>query len=26
MLRGYKLPDVHRFLARGQWQQLENEK
>jgi len=26
MLHGYELPDVRRFLARGQWQQLENEK
>ncbi|WP_123105618.1 hypothetical protein [Acidithiobacillus sulfuriphilus] len=26
MLRGYELPDVRRFLARGQWQKMENEK
>lgn len=24
MIRGYVLPDVRRFLARGQWQKLEN--
>lgn len=26
MLRGYEMTDVRRFLARGQWQKLENEK
>lgn len=26
MMRGYELPDVRRFLARGQWQKLENGK
>ena len=26
MMNGYELPDVRRFLARGQWQKLENEK
>lgn len=26
MINGYELPDVRRFLARGQWQNLENRK
>ena len=26
MMNGYELPDVRRFLARGQWQKLENAK
>ncbi|PTW50589.1 hypothetical protein [Rhodovulum kholense] len=26
MMQGYELPDVRRFLARGQWQKLENRK
>ena len=26
MMNGYELPDVRRFLARGQWQNLENRK
>lgn len=26
MMHGYELPDVRRFLARGQWQKLENGK
>ncbi len=26
MMHGYELPDVRRFLARGQWQKLEDEK
>lgn len=26
MMHGYELPDVRRFLARGQWQKLENRK
>ena len=26
MMHGYELPDVRRFLARGQWQRLENGK
>lgn len=26
MIHGYELPDVRRFLARGQWQKLENGK
>ena len=26
MMNGYELPDVRRFLARGQWQKLENGK
>lgn len=26
MMNGYELPDVRRFLARGQWQKLENTK
>jgi len=26
MMQGYELPDVRRFLARGQWQKLENGK
>ena len=26
MMRGYELPDVRRYLSRGQWQKLEGEK